>query len=216
MAILLNIDASAAHLYVSISKAGKMLAEAHSQTQKNHAADLQPMVAEVLAGANLEMKELQGVVLLNGPGSYTGLRVALSAAKGYCFALQIPLFCISNMACLAHAYFLAKPESEEIYVAISPMKGELFIESYSQPIHNNKNVTILKLDNLEDEKLKHLLSYKPFCGALSDEMREQFLIKNYFQLTLDSRCMNELGFAFYQNNWAENLANAEPYYIKAV
>ncbi len=216
MAILLNIDASGSHLYISVSNNGIMVAEAQSEVQKNHAADLQPMVASVLQKGNITMQQIQGVAVINGPGSYTGLRVALAAAKGYCFGLDIPLFCISNLACLAHGYFLENPEKTEVLAIISPMKEELFVESYSQPVYNKKNLTILTKANSLIEIEKHLLATKASCGAVSDDILEQFSIKNYSKITFDSKWINQLGFAFYQNNWAVNLVNAEPFYIKAI
>lgn len=74
--------------------------------QKDHSSFLQPAILDLLQEAQIQLKEVSAVVVNNGPGSYTGLRVGLATAKGICFATGIPLICLSSTETLSLQWLL--------------------------------------------------------------------------------------------------------------
>mgnify|MGYP001809559855 CR=1 FL=1 len=103
MAYLLSIDASTNHASVALSNDNQVLALRSCGEQKEHAAFLQPAIAEVCTEAGVKLKELQAIAVTVGPGSYTGLRVSLASAKGLCYALQLPLITTGTLEVMALA-----------------------------------------------------------------------------------------------------------------
>jgi tRNA threonylcarbamoyladenosine biosynthesis protein TsaB len=101
MSFILNIDTSLETASVSIAKNGILLSFQVNEVQKEHAAFVHIAIQELLQKENLSPKDLSAVAVTIGPGSYTGLRVGLSAAKGLCFALNIPLITMSTLEVMA-------------------------------------------------------------------------------------------------------------------
>lgn len=101
MALILNIDMATPSGSVCLSSDGIPLAERTHQEQKDHAAVIIPFVKELLQECQLDQKQIRAVAISGGPGSYTGLRVAASTAKGLCYALDIPLIAINTLEMMA-------------------------------------------------------------------------------------------------------------------
>lgn len=98
---ILQINTALQEASVSISFNGKLLGEKINPAQQEHAGFLQPAIADLCKEHNIKLADLQAVAVVNGPGSYTGLRVGLSAAKGICYALNLPLICINTLEWMA-------------------------------------------------------------------------------------------------------------------
>lgn len=97
MSFILNIDTSLETASVSIAKEGNILSFQTNAIQKDHATFLHVAIAELLAKENLKPAQLDAIGVTLGPGSYTGLRVGLSAAKGLCYALNKPLISVGTL-----------------------------------------------------------------------------------------------------------------------
>lgn len=97
MSFILNIDTSLETASVSIAKDGNILSFQTNAIQKDHATFLHVAIAELLAKENLKPSQLDAIGVTLGPGSYTGLRVGLSAAKGLCYALNKPLISVGTL-----------------------------------------------------------------------------------------------------------------------
>jgi tRNA threonylcarbamoyladenosine biosynthesis protein TsaB len=91
---ILQINTAFSEASIGISKNGELLAESKNPDQHDHAAFLQPAMLELCKNVQINLNDLQAVSVVNGPGSYTGLRVGLSSAKGICYALNITIICI--------------------------------------------------------------------------------------------------------------------------
>ncbi|HEY4109743.1 tRNA (adenosine(37)-N6)-threonylcarbamoyltransferase complex dimerization subunit type 1 TsaB [Puia sp.] len=103
MALILNIDTATEKASICLAKDGKMLALAESASQKEHAAWLHPAIEQMMTETGYRLRDLQAVAVTAGPGSYTGLRVGMAAAKGFCFALDIPLIAEDTLSTMAFA-----------------------------------------------------------------------------------------------------------------
>src|SRR5882724_11598376 len=111
MALILNIDTATERGGVCLAKEGQLLAMAVNPEQKDHASWLHPAIEKIVKDAGYGMKDLEAVAVTAGPGSYTGLRVGMAAAKGFCYALDIPLITEDTLKVMA---FAAKEQLPEV------------------------------------------------------------------------------------------------------
>ncbi|MEJ0102587.1 MAG: tRNA (adenosine(37)-N6)-threonylcarbamoyltransferase complex dimerization subunit type 1 TsaB [Bacteroidota bacterium] len=84
MAYILNIDTAINNASVCLSEDDQLINISINENQKDHAAWLQPAIKNLAASAGIELKDLDAIAVSIGPGSYTGLRIGLSTAKGLC------------------------------------------------------------------------------------------------------------------------------------
>lgn len=99
---LLAIDTSTNHLTVALSVNGVLYSEEQS-CLRQHALSLLPMIERLLISATISQSQLEGIVFGCGPGSFTGLRIACSVAKGLAYAHDLPLFPVSSLLSIASA-----------------------------------------------------------------------------------------------------------------
>lgn len=139
MAVILNIDTATEHAGVCLSRDKEILALIESTEQKNHAAFVQPAIAAMMQQAGIALKDIDAVAATAGPGSYTGLRVGLSSAKGICFALQKPLILIDTLEVMAqavisdHAALVSEPNTL-LCPMIDARRMEVFTALYNNEL----------------------------------------------------------------------------------
>lgn len=95
--ILLSIETSGATCSVALHRNGQLIAYTELNQEKSHSGRLTLMIDELLRHSDLTMQSLTAVAVSEGPGSYTGLRIGISTAKGICFALGIPLLSVDTL-----------------------------------------------------------------------------------------------------------------------
>ncbi len=132
MAIILNIDTAISIASVCLSKEGKAAQFAVNPDRQDHASWLHIAVKNVVTNAGLNVKDLDAIAVTIGPGSYTGLRVGLSAAKGLCFALSIPLNSINTLEVMAHA--LNNGNADFYCPVIDARRMEVFMAVYDKKL----------------------------------------------------------------------------------
>jgi tRNA threonylcarbamoyladenosine biosynthesis protein TsaB len=97
-ATILNLETASTNCSVSLACEGRLLAlREENSVHYSHSEQLHPFIEEVLREAGKDMEALDAIAVSRGPGSYTGLRIGVSAAKGLCFALGIPLISLSTL-----------------------------------------------------------------------------------------------------------------------
>ena len=94
---ILNIDTSMDKAFVCLSIDGQVKDIRENSVQKEHAGFLHTAIRDLIEKNNIELSRIDAVAVSEGPGSYTGLRVGLSAAKGLCYAINKPLICIGTL-----------------------------------------------------------------------------------------------------------------------
>ena len=102
MSYILNIESSTTNCSVSLANNGELIS-IRELNEKNysHSTKLHSFIEEVLKNSNITVNKLSAIAVSSGPGSYTGLRIGVSAAKGLCYALQIPLISVPTLKVLA-------------------------------------------------------------------------------------------------------------------
>jgi len=187
MSLILNIDTALDTASVCLSKDGNVLQFSSSENQKDHASWLHSEIAGLLQKSGKTIKDLDAVAVSVGPGSYTGLRVGLAAAKGFCYALDIPLITINTLKIIALA---VKDEAIDIICTlIDARRMEIFTAVYDKDLREKISPHAMLVD--ENSFASVLSSGKIlFCdnGAknLSDRHVWQPIISNkkpFFKIT---------------------------------
>lgn len=135
MALILNIDTALDLASVSLAENGIIKVERKNLQQNNHAAFLHTAIEQILHEHHCKPKDLHAIAVTIGPGSYTGLRVGLSAAKGLSFALHIPLIGITTLKAMAHAMSSAYNGYEVYFPMIDARRMEVFTALYDRSLH---------------------------------------------------------------------------------
>src|SRR5450631_1007811 len=116
--MILLIDTSQEIGTVAIESDGKVLFSEENKIAKEHATWLHSAIGRILNEAKMALRELEAIAVIAGPGSYTGLRVAMAAAKGFCYALKIPLISLNSLRVMAESM---KAEALEENALLCPM-----------------------------------------------------------------------------------------------
>jgi tRNA threonylcarbamoyladenosine biosynthesis protein TsaB len=148
MSIILNIDTAQETAFVCISENGKPKFVAENHSQNDHASFLHPAINELLKKAAISITELDAIAVTKGPGSYTGLRVGMSAAKGLAYTLQKPLITISTLELMAHDILTIIVDKESL---ICPMIDARRMEVFTAIYDCNLNATISPSAMILDE-----------------------------------------------------------------
>jgi tRNA threonylcarbamoyladenosine biosynthesis protein TsaB len=125
VALILNIDTATEKAGVCLASKGKSLAIIENTVQKEQASWLHPAVEETLQITGYRLRDLQAVAVTGGPGSYTGLRVGMAAAKGFCYALGIPLIAEDTLKVMAFAGHEQLPGSDLLCPMIDARRMEV-------------------------------------------------------------------------------------------
>lgn len=103
MALILSIETSTSVCSVALHAAGKLVAYQTVAIARSHAESLLPMINHLLQLSHHTAKDLQGIAISEGPGSYTGLRIGAATATGLCYALGLPLIAVNTLEAMAYA-----------------------------------------------------------------------------------------------------------------
>ena len=217
MAYIIQLETTTKQCSVALSYKGNciskkvLLAEHFSHDEKLHV-----FIREVLQEANVGFSELDAVAISKGPGSYTGLRIGVAAAKGLCFALDLPLIGIHTLELMVQP-FIGKPE----YVFFIPMLDARRMEVYTAVFDNSK--TWIQETNalvLEAQSFYDLIGDSPclvFGNGASKFKTLQPKINAHFTETVSypsAEDMSRLAWLEFQKKNFEDLATFEPFYLK--
>ena len=214
MATLLCIETATTNCSVALSVDGSVISlQEDNNNQYSHAERLHIYIEELLKSSNLNKTQLQAIAVSKGPGSYTGLRIGVSAAKGLCFALDIPLISIPTLESLANQV----KKNNGIIVSMLDARR---MEVYSAVFDANKiQIRDTKAEVLfKDSFLEYLnkgLVY--FIGNGVDKFKNICTHKNavFIEDKLPSAAeMGILAEGKYKKRDFEDLAYFEPYYLK--
>ncbi len=221
MAIILNIDTSTEFASVALSKDREIVGFTSHEHQKNHGAFLQPAIQQICKDAGIEIQQIQAVAVANGPGSYTGLRIGLSSAKGLCYALNIPLITVSTLQVIAKAAIDNCNENALANnVLFCPMidarRMEVFKGIYDKNLHiveEEKPFIISETSFLEQLNSNKII----FCGNGSEKIKTIITHQNavYSSIQHNAKHLAILADNHYKKEAFSDLSYTEPTYLKA-
>lgn len=219
MSIILHIETSTKACSVAIAEGGHLLASDFRLFEHYaHAETLNPMIQSVMKEAKRNFKDLEAVSVSSGPGSYTGLRIGISSAKGFCYGLEIPLIAISSLEIMAAAAknYEGKHENAVLVPMMDARRMEVYSSTFDKDLKRLDNDKAIIVDEnftkrFVGEKIYYFGDGMPKCiSVLEQDPRSVFIDAIY----PDAKNMIHLSFEKFRNNEFENLAYFEPEYLK--
>lgn len=214
MAYILNIETSTTNCSVSLSKNGEtVVLKEDYNSNYSHAERLHVYIDEVLKEANVSLSDLKAIAISKGPGSYTGLRIGVSAAKGLSFALDIPLISIPTLKSLAHQ---VNAENG----VVMPMLDARRMEVYSAVFDANYNqIRDTQAQILDDNSFKEYLDAGKVFFIGNGVAKTKELIAHANAVFIEGKLpsaneMSQLAYQKYKKSDIEDVAYFEPYYLK--
>lgn len=202
---LLYLDTSADETVVSWMEDKRVLAEEIMPGSRDHGLHIHRLIDSVCEQVQHPLSALQGIVVMNGPGSYTGLRISLSVAKGFCYALQIPLFLLNKLDVMALASMNEIPQGDRIILARA-RADEYFYGVFNEEGRPLITPRVVNFNDWQDPK-HPIFTYQA-------DLVDEFPQLKYLSISSEIRCL--AGFnAFFDQNEAD-LMHAEPFYLKNV
>lgn len=216
MALILSLDTSTNSCSAALHDEGKLLISADLHVPQAHGSKLAPLIKNLFEISGIEFSSLKAVALTSGPGSYTGLRIGTSTAKGICFAFNIPLISFNVLSLLA---FQAR-KSGFTDGLLCPMIDARRMEVYCSLIDSNGSEVLPMEAKVIDETSfgEQLQSGKVyFFGNGAEKCQE--LIRNENAVFLSgfnpsAAVLGEMAFGKYGRNEFEDLVHFEPVYLK--
>ena len=220
MPITLNIDTATECGHVSLSNEGVVLHSVVNDIQKDHAAFLQPAIADILKITGHVMQDLDAVAVTAGPGSYTGLRVGLASSKGICYALNKPLIIINTLEVLA--FSLKEELSEEEISAgalLCPMLDARRLEVFTAVYNNELQALldpvamVLDQDSFAEMLSKHkMIFFGNGAAKWKNICKSSFAGFNTASITPSS--LAKLALQYFRSGSFADLALSQPQYLK--
>jgi tRNA threonylcarbamoyladenosine biosynthesis protein TsaB len=218
MALILNIETSTTTCSVSIGKGGEVISLHEHHGKYTHAEYLTSFIEESLKDTGIKFSDLDAIAVSKGPGSYTGLRIGVSTAKGLCFALDKPLIAIDTLKHLAHNIIAKHPKENalfcpmldarrmEVYCAVFNQELDVIVETAAKIIEEGSFSGLLSEKVVYffgdgAEKCQKLLASSPNAKFISDIMPSAASMAVFSEKA-------------FNNQHFEDTAYFEPFYLK--
>ena len=221
--LLLSLETSSPICSVALHNVAtaRLLGQSELRLEKSHSTHLTVLIEQLVRNTGHVLTDLAAVAVSDGPGSYTGLRIGAAAAKGLCFALDVPLLAVGTLPALAHQVAARTPHAarwlycplldarrQEVYTALYRADG--------QPVLAPTNLIITP-----EAFAEHLAHHALLCfgsGAAKLQMllaahpRAAFLA----DIQPSASSTGELALAAYHRHEFQDVAYYEPFYLKEV
>ena len=214
MTYILNIETATTNCSVSLAKEGTVIGlKEDNNLSYSHAERLHVYIDEVLKTANVSKNQLSAIAISKGPGSYTGLRIGVSAAKGLCYALSLPLISIPTLEALAH-------QVENPNGVVVAMLDARRLEVYSAIYDSNFQETrTTEAEIITSESYRELLESSAVYFIGNGVAKTKALITHQNAHFIENKLpsakqMCALSFDKFKSNTFEDVAYFEPFYLK--
>lgn len=215
---ILGIETSSDICSIGITDKEKFLSELSTHIHNAHSELLFPGILNVINAAGMNMKELSGVAVSSGPGSFTGLRIGVSAAKGIAFALDIPLFLISTLDIFAN-YGLGLGK---VICSVTPsIREDVFYCYYKEKDGNIERISEYRLGKIEGME-KDFKEGLFFTGIISQELKSTLKkIYSNSETYFSNECVVPRGFLVAKMGYkkmilsqSDDIEDSEPLYLR--
>lgn len=224
MALILNIETSTEVCSVALAENGNLLHKKESVEGLNHSRVLTVFIEELFAENNILINSIDAVAVSKGPGSYTGLRIGVSVAKGLCYGLNVPLISVNSIEILGifAAQNLAKyyPESDPAQVLFCPMIDARRMEVYTALYDfRGEEIRPVSAEIIDGHYLSEFLETHTilFFGNGAQKCKSLIKHKNaYFEgpMKTSAQFMQAIAEEKFNKKDFENVAYFEPFYLK--
>ena len=219
MAYILCLETATEICSVALLNNNVLIGLQESHEGNSHASQITLLIDKLLHDAKVEYKQLGAIAVSKGPGSYTGLRVGVSTAKGLCYALNIPLIAINTLESLAHNFILTSnfqlPTSNFFCPMLDARRMEVYCAVFDEQMNDVKKTEAKIIDeNSFNDLLESSSVY--FFGSGSEKCK---IITHPNAVFIDDvKCsaasMLHLAFEKFEKKDFEDVAYFEPFYLK--
>ena len=213
MIYILNIETATKNCSVSLAKNGEtILCKEIAEQGYSHAEKLHVFIEEILKETGISFQDLKAIAVSQGPGSFTGLRIGVSSAKGLCYALGIPLISVDTLEVLARRVSVDKG-------LIVPMIDARRMEVYSAVFnHNHNKIREVQAEVLTVDSYSEMTDAVCFIGDCQEKCRTVLSKDNFHFLPEivfpSANEMSSLSYEKFIKNDFEDVAYFEPFYLK--
>ena len=214
MSLILNFETSSKNCSVTLSSEGKLISNFDLEDEKyRHSELLTSTIKDILTQNNISAKELSAVAIGIGPGSFTGLRIGFSVAKGLCYPHKINLIGISSLKILANSI---KNDTGDIIPMINDKGNFYYLSIFENGLDEVGDPLIDQIDsnfinrNIKENStivVNNEESFKYINSIINDQVRLQYK-------PISSIDMINLSYVSYIEQKFEDLAYCEPLYVK--
>ncbi|MEO6176219.1 MAG: tRNA (adenosine(37)-N6)-threonylcarbamoyltransferase complex dimerization subunit type 1 TsaB [Flavobacterium circumlabens] len=213
MSLILNIETATKNCSVSIAKNGEtILCKEIAEEGYSHAEKLHVFIEEVLEESGTSVHDLAAIAVSQGPGSYTGLRIGVSAAKGLCFALSIPLIAVETLLTLASQ---AKISDGKIIPMLDARRMEVYSAVFSSGLETERPV---QAEVIDENSFQDITETVYFVGDCAEKCKPVLTKENFVFLEdikyPSAAAMSKISYDKYKINDTVDVAYFEPYYLK--
>lgn len=219
--LILALETSSPVCSVALHRDGNLIGQTELRLEKSHSSHLSLLISQLLANTGHTLQDLDAVAISDGPGSYTGLRIGAAAAKGLCFALDIPLVAVSTLQALAHqvAAGTASPEDFLYCPMLDARRMEVYTALYTHTGAEVLAPTPLVLDETSlAEQLAHhrLLCFGNGAAKFQPLVANKPLVGFLPGIVPSAVAVGVLAQVAYEQQQFRDVAYYEPFYLKEV
>jgi tRNA threonylcarbamoyladenosine biosynthesis protein TsaB len=216
MALILSIETSTDTCSVSIHEGIALLAYLEIQISKSHSESLTLMIEQATKFSKRSLKDIDAIALSKGPGSYTGLRVGTSTAKGLAMALDKPLIAVNTLASMAQEVSTMNFTNAHLVPMLDARRMEVYCSVFNSEMEEVIPTNALILD---DNSFSEILEERSvvFFGDGSDKFMSLTKSSNAFfvkGIVPKARNIGALALVMYEERKFENIHSFEPFYLK--
>lgn len=213
---ILNIETATKNCSVALAKNGEtILCKEISELGYSHAEKLHVFIEEVCNESSIQLKDLHAIAVSKGPGSYTGLRIGVSAAKGFCYALDIPLISVDTLAVLASQAVSIAKENDLIIPMIDARRMEVYSSIFNNKLEKTREIEAQIIDENSFASIENTVY---FIGDSSEKAKTVLTKSNFIFLDEivypSAKDMSAISFQKFLNKDFEDVAYFEPFYLK--
>lgn len=213
MSFILNIETATKNCSVSIAKNGAtIVCKEIAEEGYSHAEKLHVFIEEVITEAGISVQDLAAVAVSQGPGSYTGLRIGVSAAKGLCFALNLPLIAIDTLQTLASQ---ANVSDGKIIPMIDARRMEVYSEIFNANLEVERKI---EAEVITEDSFASYTETIYFVGDCAEKCKPVLTKENFVFLEdikfPSAAAMSKISYDKYQKSDTVDVAYFEPFYLK--
>jgi tRNA threonylcarbamoyladenosine biosynthesis protein TsaB len=221
MSSILQIETATTVCSIALAENSSVLAFREVDQRNVHAEKITVFIEEILKQANKDFAGLDAIAVSSGPGSYTGLRIGVSAAKGLCFALDRPLISVDTLAAMADGFILQNTFDNKTRTLLCPMIDARRMEVFTAvfDIHGNviKSVSaeIIDGDSFSDLLRDHqILFFGDGAEKCTQVLGAHPNVRILKEFTNSATHLTKRAAEKFAANKFENVAYFEPYYLK--
>ncbi len=218
MALILSIETSTTVCSVALTEDGKRLHDKKIFDEQSHSTHLTLLIDEVLRESKKSMKDLEAIAVSEGPGSYTGLRIGVSTAKGLCYTLGLPLLAVPTLKAMAFEVNEQLDDKDLLVPMLDARRMEVYTATYTKNLEEVDKLRPLVLDDqsfAETLKDQTVFFFGNGANKFMTLVKDQANAKFIDDVSPSAWAVGLLGHDRFIKGEFEDVAYFEPNYLKA-